>query len=74
MSGMFGMAADWLEFGRPGEQSAAAEAALYGALLWDMGGVRAYERQTEDVYRLSLVGAGGPMAYEVAGVDGGCFR
>lgn len=72
--GVFDTAADWLEFGRPGEQSAAAEAARFGSLLWDVGGRRAYERQDGDAYRLSLVGAGSVLSYEVVGVDGAWLR
>lgn len=67
-------AADWLENGRPGEREVLAEAAEFGALLWAAGGVRAYERQTSDAYRLSVVGAGSPLVYELVGVEGGWFR
>jgi hypothetical protein len=63
-------AADWLENGRPGER----DTAHLGALLWSAGGVRAFERQTPDGYRLSLLGAGSAVTYEVIGVDGGCLR
>lgn len=67
-------AADWLENGRPGEREVLAEAARHGALLWSIGGVRAYERQTSDAYRLSVVGAGSPLVYEVVGIEGGWLR
>ncbi|MEU1556776.1 hypothetical protein ABZ517_29315 [Streptomyces scabiei] len=70
----FGRAADWLEHGRPGERSAAVEAARFGALLWEAGGVRAYERQDPDAYRFSLVGADSTVTYEVVGVEGGWLR
>lgn len=71
---VFRKAADWLEDGRPGEQSAAVEAARFGALLWEAGGVRAYERQDPDAYRFSLVGAEFLTVYEVVGVEGGWLR
>ncbi|MPY34098.1 hypothetical protein FNH09_23470 [Streptomyces adustus] len=74
MGDFLNVAADWLERGRPGEQSALAEAAAYGALLWSADGVRAYERQGEDAYRLTLVGAGSAMTYEIVGVEGGWLR
>ncbi|MFF7840412.1 hypothetical protein ACFZC6_16530 [Streptomyces ossamyceticus] len=72
--GVFETAADWLEFGRPGEQSAAVEAARFGSLLWESGDRRAYERQDGDAYRLSLVGAGSVLSYEIVGVDGAWLR
>lgn len=67
-------AADWLENGRPGERALLAEAARLGALLWSIGGVRAYARQDADAYRLSVVGADSVVSYEVVGVEGGWFR
>lgn len=67
-------AADWLENGRPGERAVLAEAARHGALLWSIGGVRAYERQDVDAYRLTLAGADSVLSYEVVGVEGGWFR
>ncbi len=70
----FRQAADWLEHGRPGERSAAEEAARFGVLLWDVGGRRAYERQEAGAYRLSLVGAGSVLTYEVLGVALGDLR
>lgn len=72
----FGQAANWLEFGRPGELSAAVEAAEFGELLWGgPGGVRARERQDGDVYRLSVLDGSGPRTvYEVVGIDGRCLR
>lgn len=71
---VFRKAADWLEDGRPGEQSAAVEAARFGALLWDAGGRRAYERQDGDAYRLSVVGGGSVLSYRIVGVEGGWLR
>lgn len=70
----FEKAAGWLEHGRPGELGAAVEAAEYGELLWDIGGVRARERQEGDVYRLSLVSGGSVLTYRIVGVEGGCLR
>ncbi|MCX5522976.1 hypothetical protein OG342_08890 [Streptomyces bobili] len=72
--GVFDTAADWLEFGRPGERAAEEEAARLGVLVWDVGGRRAYERQDPDVYRLSLVGADSLLTYEVVGFDGAWLR
>lgn len=74
MGDVWSTAADWLEHGRPGERSAAAEAEEYGALLWDIGGRRAYERQGGDVWRLSVVGGDSVLSYRVVGVEGGCLR
>ncbi|UXY28573.1 hypothetical protein [Streptomyces sp. HUAS TT20] len=71
---IFRTAADWVEHGRPGERSAAAEAAEFGELLWDIGGWRARERQDGDVYRLSLVGGDSVLTYRIVGVEGGCLR
>ncbi|MGV9707458.1 hypothetical protein [Streptomyces sp. NPDC003483] len=74
MTGLPKIVADWLENGRPSERAAMAEAAQFGSLLWMAGGVRAFEQQDGDVYRLRLAGAGLVVAYEVVGVDGGCPR
>lgn len=63
-------AADWLEHGRPGER----DTAELGALLWSVGGHRAFERQDADVYRLTVVGAESRVTYEIAGVEGAWLR
>lgn len=72
----FGQAANWLEFGRPGEVSAAVEAAEFGELLWGgPGGLRARERQDGGVYQLSVLGEAGPLTvYEVVGIEGRWLR
>lgn len=71
----FERAAAWLEFGRPGEVSAAVEAAEYGELLWGApGGVRAREWQDGDTYRLSVFGPRGVVRYEIPGVESGWLR
>ncbi|MEU9264583.1 hypothetical protein AB0E04_03890 [Streptomyces sp. NPDC048251] len=74
MSDFWSMAADWLEHGRPSERPAIEEVARFGSLLWAAGGARAYGRQDPDAFRLSVVGAGETLTYEVLGVDGGCLR
>lgn len=66
----FETAAEWLEHGRPGERGTAE----LGALLWSVGGHRAFERQDGDAYRLSLVGGDSVLTYEVVGVEGGWLR
>ncbi|KFG05598.1 hypothetical protein [Streptomyces scabiei] len=71
---VFRKAADWLEDGRPGERSAAVEAAEFGELLWDIGGWRARQRQDGDVYRLSLIGGDSVLSYRIVGVEGGWLR
>lgn len=73
----FEKAADWLEHGRPGELSAAAEAARFGERIWGGApGVRCYARTDADAFRLALVGGprGGTLVYEVLGGEGGWFR
>jgi hypothetical protein len=67
---VFGKAADWLEHGRPEERSTAG----LGALLWNVGGRRAFERQDPDAYRLSMVGPDSVLAYEIVGVQGEWLR
>ncbi len=74
MGDVLGVAADWLEHGRPSERPVLAEAARFGEPLWTAHGVRAYERQDPDAYRLSVVGDGSAVTYELVGVDGGCLR
>lgn len=74
MSSLPDIVADWLENGRPSERPAAKEAARYGSPLWVADGMRAYERQDGDTYRLTLTGAGSTSAYEVVGVDGRDLR
>lgn len=47
----------------------AGEAARYGTRLWSVPGRRCYGQDTPDGARLAVVGAGGTVVYEVAGVD-----
>lgn len=45
-----------------------AEAAQYGTLLWSVPGRRCYAQDLPDGARLQVVGAAGPLVYEVTGV------
>jgi hypothetical protein len=47
----------------------AAEADRYGTRLWSVPGRRCYAQDTPDGARLAVVGAGGPLVYEIAGID-----
>lgn len=73
MDDVLNVAADWLEHGRPGERSALVEAARFGEPLWSADGIRAYSRQGDGGFRLSVVGTGSPLVYELPGVEGGWF-
>ncbi|MFR0358637.1 hypothetical protein [Streptomyces sediminimaris] len=66
----FETAADWLERGRPEER----DTAELGALVWSAGGQRAFERQDADAWRLTIVGGGSRVVYEVLGLALGDLR
>jgi hypothetical protein len=71
MRDVLGVAADWLEHGHPADRQAREEADLYGDLLWAADSRRAYSQQSEDGFRLSVVGDGSALTYDIPGVDGG---
>lgn len=52
----------------------AAEAARFGVLEWSACGVRCYSQQTPAGARLAVVGAAGPLVYEMPGITLGDLR